>query len=496
MAGDTIPWQTLLDVATGRSLSTTLDRLLREARRLTDARYAAIAILDDSGQVQRFLTDGMSTIDIATIGSPPQGLGLLGALPLNDAPIRLSDISADPRSVGFPRGHPVMTTFLGVPIKAANDTYGHLYLTDKQGPSGPIPFTDADEETTLALAAAAAVAVANARAFGQAQAAQRWQRAISDIATAGLAGAETGEVLQLVARSARELAAADAALLALADSEGRLEVEVAEVSTDADPAVTEFARKWLGRRLSRDTVLHACYESGHSMIAPDLQIEHPAEQSDSDKDWHETRSMAAGVPLNTRERCLGVLALIWDGHIERVGEDSLDVATAFATQAALTLVLAEARQDRDQRVVLEDRERIARDMHDVVVQRVFATGILLQRSLRNEAIPEEERIRIDGALDELNETIREIRATIFDLQQHDPVPLRPSEVIRREIHQATLTLGFEPTVRFHGPIDSLVRVPGVPDSGLTGPIVTAVYQPGYRHAGRVLRPARVAVADS
>ena len=438
-------------------LDSTLSSLAEEARNVTGARYAAIGVFTATGALQRFLTVGMDAATEAGIDHPPEGKGLLGVLPSQPEPLRVHDLASDPRSVGFPSGHPPMTTFLGVPIRSNERVFGHLYLTDKHATdgTGPLPFTVGDEETAQALAAAAATALENVRAYDAAREGQRWQQAVTDIANAGLAGADAGEVLQLVARSAQQLSGADVAALALPENSGLLQVEVAETDPQVHAQIASVARSWLGLQLPENSILHASFDSGETMFAPDLARDPVLHlERDSDAPGPILSGMAAVIPLRASNRRLGVLALVWDHASEGFTEASLDVASSFAAQAALTLVLAEAGHDRAERGLLQERERIARDMHDLVVQRVFATGMLLQRVQRTAELDATTHEHIDRAIDELNETIREIRETIFHLQQ-PPQPAGLTEVISREAAQAALALGFQPGLRVVGPLPTL-----------------------------------------
>jgi len=161
--------ETGLALSSELTLETVLRRIVDLARELTGARYGALAVVDEHGRIVRFLTAGLTPEERAQLGEPPTGKGLLGQIFADNRPIRVNEISRDPRSIGFPPGHPPMRTFLGVPITLRGRTYGNLYLTDKQGPGGPVPFTDDDETSVSLFAAQAGVAMENARLHGQVQ---------------------------------------------------------------------------------------------------------------------------------------------------------------------------------------------------------------------------------------------------------------------------------------------------------------------------------------
>lgn len=455
----------VLAVAEGLDLPAALNRALDTAINTTGARYGALGLYGANGAVTDFFYRGISDEQRRRIGPLPRGRGLLGMMADRLEPVRVDTIGTHPQSVGFPAHHPPMTSFLGVPVVIGQEVYGSLYLTDKQDG----PFTADDERIVVALAAATAVAVRNYRAFERTQQRERWQRASTAIDYAVLGGADPGEVLELIAAEARRLSGADVALIALPNSRRRLHLEVVDVRNEevppdawssvdrsrrglrSDDSHLREVRSWLGRECDSENLMMAAFNSGQTMLAPGF-VGGPA--SSEAGNWADFGTTVA-IPMRVPDRSLGVLGLLWDYEFTRFNETSWEVAEAFAAQAAVTLVLAEARQEHERLTVFEDRDRIARDMHDLVVQRVFATGMSLQGSLREEGIPDSVRARIEQAVADLNETIQEIRHTIFELQhteaRHPGVRTR----LLREVAQASVLLGFTPGFSAAGPVDAL-----------------------------------------
>ena len=228
-------------VAAGLELGATLRRIVQAAADLVDAEYGALGVLGQQGTVSEFVHVGIDTETAARIGPLPNGRGILGLLIEHPAPIRIEDLMQHPSAAGFPAGHPVMKSFLGVPVRVRGEVFGNLYLTQKRNGGS---FTVDDERTVMALAAAAAVAIENARLYESSRQRERWQNAITEIGNAVLSGGETGDVLTLVARNARRLAGADFATIALPDADGVLRIEITD-AYDATEGEFELPRsRW------------------------------------------------------------------------------------------------------------------------------------------------------------------------------------------------------------------------------------------------------------
>jgi signal transduction histidine kinase len=431
--------EAVVAIGSGLDLESTLRRIVEAAVRLVDATYGALGVIgDDDGGKRRlaeFIPVGLSQDEIAGIHHWPEGRGLLGLLIDDPRPLRLADISAHPASSGFPDGHPPMRGFLGVPVRVRDEVFGNLYLTDKR--SGG-EFTEDDEAVLVALGAAAGVAVENARLYDAARRQQRWIQASAEVTTRLLSGSEPGEVLADVTRRARELSGADLSVLALPDEGGRgLTVTYA----DGD-----------GADAARGLVLPA----GHSLSGQVLATGERVTSADFATD--ERASQAArgamsqigpavvfplGVPGNVR----GVLTVGRRHGVPPFPQAQADVVASFAAQAGVALELAASRAEAERLSVLEDRDRIARDLHDLVIQRLYATGMSLEGTMPMITRPEVAN-RITNAVDAMDETIKEIRSTIFALQARAVAtgPDLRGEIVAL-VDDMTDMLGFVPSLR-------------------------------------------------
>ncbi len=433
----------VLSISSQLELTEVLDRIVETAAELADARYAALGVLDPNGEsrLSQFLTVGIDDDLRAKIGDLPHGRGVLGVLIKEPRAIRLRDLAEHPASYGFPANHPPMHSFLGVPISVRGEAFGNLYLTEKRGGG---EFTNADEQVVLALASAAGLAVQNARLYEQARLRQQWLEAASAIQTRLLAGTPPAEVLPDLVASARQLADADLAYLALPRNDGQLQVEAAD---------------GLGAESLRSGII------GDGSIAWDVMREGTPTSvlnaHDEPRVWVALMEAAdvgpvLYLPLGNAENTLGTLVVARCAGRPPFGPETMRLVDTFAGQAAIALRLGVAAVDREQVAVLGDRDRIARDLHDLVIQRLFATGMALEGAVRGMQPPDKvERVR--QAVDDLDATIKEIRTSIFALQQ--PAP-HAGEGVRQSVLQAVsaarASLGFEPDVVFHGPVDTLV----------------------------------------
>ncbi|MFI6268302.1 GAF domain-containing sensor histidine kinase [Micromonospora zamorensis] len=432
----------LLDavVAIGSDLDlrSTLRRIVEAACELLGARYGALGVIGPDRLLTEFITHGIDADLHARIGDLPHGRGVLGLLIADPRPVRMPDITKHPQSYGFPPNHPPMHSFLGVPIRIRDQVFGNLYLAEKRGAA---EFTEDDEEIAVALAAAAGVAIENARLYAVANRRERWLAATAEITSVLLGEVRRTEALGLVARHAREVADAELVLVLLYDEEvGQFTIEVVDSTDGAAPplvgtvlpaAETTFAASVTDRR-------HTVVES-LAKAAP-----WPAPVTDGP---------AVVSPLSAGETLHGVLVVAYPAGQVRQSDDDVPLLASFAAQAALAMERARAQEERELLVVLEDRERIARDLHDVVIQRLFATGLQLQSSAPLIARPEVSQ-RINAAVDELDSTIRDIRRAIFELRTPMSAALRTE--IRDAVDTAARSLRFRPALEISGPIDSAV----------------------------------------
>jgi signal transduction histidine kinase len=439
-------YSALMGVASGLELKATLRRIVTNAVHLADASYGALAVLDFDGEIQDFIHVGISDEVAKKIGNPPVGKGLLGELSVHPTPLRLADINEHPASIGFPKNHPPMTSFLGIPIRVRGKVFGNLYLTGKKGSH---TFTEKDQQSVSIFATAAGIAIENSRLYELATLREKWQRAVSEISATVLSGGDSGDVLHLIAESSRSLTGAAAAVIALPDSTNLLTIEIVNIEPEPTPIALR-SRSWLGSPVPVDSLLKKSFVLGRSIIEDNCCI-----WSQETTDPAEETVAAIVLPLRTVDKVLGVLLLIWPEGSLAAANAVFELIESFAKQATLTLVLARAQQDNENLAVLEDRDRIGRDLHDLVIQRVFATGMLLNGSLQNEGLPHEVNETIDAAIGQLDETIREIRGSIFDLHTKSTETSIKVKILK-EVNTASNVLGFLVRVKLIGPLDSMI----------------------------------------
>ena len=423
------------------ALPVVLRRIAEAARDLVQARYTALGVLGPDGGLEQFIHVGVDEDRVARIGHLPEGKGLLGALIDDPHPIRLANLADDPRSAGFPEGHPQMRSFLGVPIRIRDEVYGNLYLTERAGG----PFTAEDEELVAALAATAASAIDNARLYAEAGRRQRWLEASTEI-TRQLLSSEGEPPLSVIARRLHEMADADvvAVVLPTADQR-RLMVEVATGEHAAQLTALTYPVE--------DTIAGVAINTGRPVLIGDVTQQetytvHLAELTP-------VGPMMA-LPLLATKRSRGAVLVARVPGRRRFNEADLDIATTFAQHAAVALELADARADQQRMMLLEDRDRIARDLHDHVIQRLFAAGLTAQ-SMAAGVGTDSGASRLNRVVDDLDETIRQIRTTIFELRG----PLAPqSSTVRSQVvgvaDEVAPALGFSPALRFTGAVDTIV----------------------------------------
>ncbi|MFE5589274.1 GAF domain-containing sensor histidine kinase [Streptomyces sp. NPDC056549] len=463
--------EAMRSVGTGLELHSTLDRICETAAELADARYAAIGVVDDEGEgLSDFVTFGVDEETARRIGHRPDGhAGLLGALIRDPQTIRLADLSTDPRAAGFPPGHPPMRTFLGVPIRVQGEIFGNLYLAEKHGGGD---FNDYDVHMVRVLATEAGIAIGNARLYEAARQRERWIDGSVAVTTALLSGGDADDALTVVAEQARRLADADAGIVMLPAEEGGLEIVAV-----SSPRPT----KALGVVIPPESAVVKELLDGEAVFV-----------ADASADPRMTSRLTASygpsmvLPLQSGGRVLGALATPRLRGGRQFTEAERTLATQFASQAALALMMADAQRDRERLAVYEDRDRIARDLHDLVIQRLFATGMMLESAQRKSIVPAV-REGVGKAVDELDVTIQEIRTAIFALQQgpaEAPSGLRTR--VLREINMAAVPLGFKPAHRFLGAIDATV-------GELTGKNLIAALREALSNAFRHAEASRIEV---
>ncbi len=353
---------------TGLSLPEVLRAIVEGATRLADAQYGALGVIGPDRRLSEFVTVGIDDDTRAEIGAEPRGHGILGLLVRDPQPLMLHDLGEHPASVGFPANHPPMRSFLGVPVRVRDTVFGNLYLCEKRNADA---FTDTDQELVSALAIAAGLAIENATLFAEERRREEWLDAIGEISRSLLSGVAVDDVLEEIAERARSIARADDVRVLLG---GRDDADLRIVA-----ARGMHAEEIVGMRVPIDgTVAGDAFRSGRTLVVEDAT-------SDPRMHLPAIEPLRPGpvvyAPLLAVDETLGVLSV--DNAKGGRAFESLDieVITSFARQAALAMDLARSRGHQDTIRMLEDRERIGRNLHDTVIQRLFAVGMQLQGTL-------------------------------------------------------------------------------------------------------------------
>ncbi|MER6531240.1 GAF domain-containing sensor histidine kinase [Streptomyces sp. NPDC001508] len=435
--------EAVLSVGRELELEQALHSIVEAALVLVDAEYGALGVIGPDGRrLSAFHTVGVTEEQIAEVGPFPEGHGILGELIRRPEPLRLAKISQHPASYGFPPNHPPMNTFLGVPIRVRDQVFGNLYLTEKRGGA---EFDAEDEAVLSTLAVAAGVAIDNARLYEESRLRERWLEANAEITHSLMAGSERAQALGLIADRAREITGSALAAVALPmEDTGSLTVEIA-VGTDSD------AHRGLVLPME-ESLMGLAFSAAAPVTSADV--------SDDDRVSQQPPRFhglgpAVAVPIGTGGGVRGVVLLVRELGQPLFSAQETETLQGFAAQAAIALELAERRQDAQEIAVLKDRDRIARDLHDLAIQRLFATGMTLQSAGRFIEHAEASE-RVLRAVDDLDETIKIIRSTIFGLRAREGAAdgggLRARVV--RTAGEAASVLGFAPSVRMEGLIDT------------------------------------------
>ena len=452
----------VLAVSSGLELEATLRRIVQAAVDLVDARYGALGVLGPTGGISQFIYVGLDEASRARMGHLPEGKGLLGQLILGERPLRLAELSRHDASVGFPPHHPPMRSFLGMPVRVGDAVFGNLYLTEKNGDG---EFTADDEILVEALAAAAGIAVHNADLYEQGRLRQQWLEASAEIRNELLSGASEDDALGLIAQRTLELTTSDATLLVLGPD-----------PRDGDFVVrAQHGPEEPGRRRldGRDPLLLEVVESRTAVLA------------ESPGDLLAGGSLVVygstvAVPLYAHDVVIGVLVALREDGRPPFDPGEVPLLISFAEQATLALELGEKNRTRRQLDVFADRDRIARDLHDHVIQRLFATGLQLQATLRRSA-DHAVRRQIEQSVEELDETVRQIRTAIFDLHTTGD---GAAGGLRRQLldtaAEAAAGSGVSASVRMSGAVDTLVA----PDIGVHAvAVIREAVSNAVRHGG-------------
>jgi signal transduction histidine kinase len=433
-------FEAVMAVGTNLDIEVALRGIVEAAVTLVDARYGAMGVIGEGGKLAEFIPVGLSEEEIRQIHHWPEGRGLLGALITDPKPLRIPDLSQHNLSSGFPDGHPPMRSFLGVPIRIRDEVYGNLYITEKRDGG---QFDEEDEAVLVALAAAAGVAIENARLYDEARRQQRWLTASSEVTSALLSGSDIDDALELITARSLTMSGADLVVLALPTPDRRqLQIE---------HAAGEGADESLGLVLpAGSSASGVVLASGTRLVVDDFSRDDRVAPVARD---HLNLGPAVLVPLGAAGNVRGVLTAGRRPGAMPLAPAAVNMLATFAIQAGIALELAEHRSQAERVAVFEDRDRIARDLHDLVIQRLYATGMSLQGALAFIG-PKDIADRVSSAVDALDETIREIRSSIFELQtRHEGE--RPSWRARvlQVADEMEGVLGFPPTLQLDGRLD-------------------------------------------
>lgn len=465
--------EAMLVVTSGLELDVTLRTIVHTAIELVDAQYGAIGVRGHDHELVEFIYEGIDEAMREKIGHLPEGRGVLGALIDDPKPIRLDNIANHAASVGFPPNHPPMRTFLGVPVRIRDEVFGNLYLTEKANGQ---PFSEDDEVLVQALAAAAGIAIDNARLYETSKIRQSWIEATRDIGTELLSGADPARVFRLVADESRTLSGAERTLVA--------------VPVDPDVPAAEVDELVVAATSGEGTELQSIPVEG-TLIGEAFLQRMPGRFDQFDLAAAETvaHGPALVLPLRATDAVVGVLVALRAKGAQPFTTDQLDMMAAFADQAALAWQLASAQRQMRELSILTDRDRIARDLHDHVIQQLFAVGLALQGTIPRARVPEVKE-RLTACVDDLQDVIQEIRTAIFDLHGPSSGVTRLRQRLDGAVAQFS-TPGLRTSVQYTGPLS-------VVDTGLADhaeAVVREAVSNAVRHAEASTLSVDVSVGD-
>ncbi|HUY73868.1 MAG TPA: GAF domain-containing sensor histidine kinase [Candidatus Dormibacteraeota bacterium] len=416
-----------LTLASELSLPVVLQRIVDLAAQLTDARYGAIGVIGERGSLVEFVTTGISARERRQIGALPQGHGVLGLLIQDPRPVRIREIAAHEKTVGFPAHHPAMRSFLGAPVQAMGRVYGNIYLAEKRTAD---EFSEEDQESLVVLATQAGVAIANASMYEEIRSRERWLDALRDITNQVLGGAERRALLEKVAEHALELASADVAtIITMSDTSGELVVSASVGARSAE---------LIGQTMPADrSISGEVMRGGRSLVLADLSSDPRAFQPIVRLGRH---GPGLFVPLRVPGGAAGTLMVANLRGGRPFDEETRRIVESFTDQASVALEFDKAQADLRRLGLMEERERIAKELHDGIIQSVFAVGMNLQGTALLAGSPDT-AARIESSVEELDKVIRDLRNYIFGL--------RPGILADRQLDQALRVLGQDLESRSH-----------------------------------------------
>lgn len=433
----------MLVVSKGLDLEETLQTIVESAVELVDARYGALGVRGRKHELSAFIFHGIDDETAARIGPLPTGGGVLGLLIEEPRAIRLDRLSDHPSSIGFPPGHPPMNSFLGAPIRVRDEVFGNIYLTEKNDGQS---FTEDDQAVIQALASAAGVAIDNARLYDDARTRQSWLEATRDIATELLSGTEADLVLQTVADKARMLTDADLAFIATPEDPDERPEDVTELTIEIVSGTdSENLNSVLGSSLPvYGSTSGRAFRSRTPIRVDRLEY-------DATVGSETSYGPALISPLRAADRVTGVLVVLRRADRSSFDDEQLELASAFADQAAVAVRMATDSRRLRELDVLAERDRIARDLHDRVIQRIFAAGLSLQSTVQRVSAPDIQA-RLSTTIDDLQDTVHDIRSAIFDLQSADVSALDLRRQINNVVDEMTAGSNLRTSVRVTGPL--------------------------------------------
>lgn len=466
--------EAMLVVTSGLELDETLRTIVHTAIELVDAQYGALGVHGHDHELVEFIYEGIGEDLRAQIGRLPEGRGVLGVLIDDPKPILLDNISHHAASVGFPAHHPPMRTFLGVPVRIRDEVFGNLYLTEKAGGQ---PFSEDDEVLVQALAAAAGIAIENARLYEQSRTRQSWIEATRDIATELLSGADPARVFRHIAEEARHLSGAESTLVAIPDDP--------ELSTAEAKQLVVTATSGKG---TASAVLSI--PLNNTPIGESFRRRVPGRFDSLEiADELEPTGPALVLPLRATDTVAGVLVALRPAGTQPFSADQLDMMAAFADQAALAWQLASTQRRMRELDVLTDRDRIARDLHDHVIQRLFAVGLALQGTIPRARSPEVQQ-RLMDSVDDLQGVIQDIRTAIFDLHGGSSGVTRLRQRLDEAISQFS-TPELRTSAQYSGPLSVI----DVELADHAEAVVREAVSNAVRHANATTLTVNVSVGD-
>lgn len=423
-----------LTLASELSLPIVLQRIVDLAAQITDARYGALGVIGDGGHLVEFVTTGVSARQRKSIGALPTGKGVLGVLIREPHPVRLRNIADHEQSVGFPPNHPAMRSFLGAPVRAMGRVFGNIYLADKRGGDA---FTVEDEEALVILATQAGVAIANASLYEELHSREQWLDALRDLTNLVLAGREEGTLLESIAEHSRALVGADAATISTLSGPGSDLVIVAAVGARASDLSGHGVP-------AKDSISGRVMQTGASLMFDDVSSDSRAYQPIVRLGRH---GPALFVPLRVPGGIKGTLMVANLKGGRRFDEKDRRLVESFADAASVAIDYERSQGELHRLGLMEERERIAKELHDGIIQSLFAVGMSLQgTALMSPSNDVSERI--EHAVEELDRVVRDLRNYIFGL--------RPGILADRQLDQALRALGEQMQSRTNETVD--VRV--------------------------------------